>query len=150
VMALSREQCDLLGGVVAIAAFVLADAVFIARLMRSPGAEQVVGALFLLLFVPVLYLGISAFHLARPGIYVVWIALFMLFLAAELLLDYVFKTPFREVRWQVILYVTLFFGSLGGMIGVARQAGRAWAVAAIIGFLSTVVLAFVQRQVTGQ
>jgi hypothetical protein len=148
-MTFSKDACDLLGGIVALAAFVLADVVFLARLMRSPGVEQIFGVLILLLFVPLAYLGISAFHVPRPGIYFVWIGLFMLFLVVELLLDYVFKLPFRAVRWQVVLYVMLFFGSLGGMIGVARQAGRGWALAAIVGFLSTAVLAFVQRRVTG-
>jgi hypothetical protein len=148
-MAFSRVTCDLLGGIVAVSAFLLADAVFVARLMKSPGAEQIFGVLFVLLLVPLVYLGVSTLHLPPPPIYSVWIGLFMLFLVAELLLDYVFKVPFREVRWQVVLYVMLFFGSLGGMIGVARQAGRGWAVAAIIGFLSTTVLAFVQRRVTG-
>lgn len=78
-----------------------------------------------------------------------WVGLFITYLLVELLLDYILQAPFREVRWQVILYVTLFFGALGGMIGVAGQAGRAWTIAAVIGFFSTAILAFPQHRVTG-
>jgi len=148
-MRFSKEQCDVLGGIVAIAAFLLADAVFIARLMRSPGAERAFGLLLVALLLPATYLLVSASALSRPPIYAVWLGLFLLFLVVELLLDYVLGAPFREVRWQVILYVTLFFGAFGGLIGVAGLAGRTWALAAIAGFLSVAVLAFVQHRVTG-
>ncbi len=148
-MALSKKQCDLLGGIVAAAAFLLADAVFVARLAGSHNAEQFAGILFLGLSVPVTYLLISAFRGDRPGIYFIWLGLFLLFLVVEAVLDYLLQIPFREVRWQVILYVMLFFGSLGGLIGVAGLAGRGWTVAAILGFLSTASLALAQHLVTG-
>jgi hypothetical protein len=148
-MTFSREQCDLLGALVAISAFLLADAVFISRMLKNPEAEWLFGLLLLMLLVPLTYLMISTLYLPRPPIYLGWIGLFMIYLVVELLLDYVFKVPFREVRWQAILYVMLFFGALGGMIGVASLAGRRWGIAAIVGFLSTTVLAFVQHRQTG-
>jgi len=148
-MEFSKERCDLLGGIVAISAFLFADAVFIARMTKNPKVEWVFGLFLLLLVIPVAYLQVSAFYLPRPRIYFVWIGLFSLYLLIELLLDYLFKVPFRDVHWQVILYVTLFFGSFGGMIGVASLAGRPWGFVATIGFLSTTFLAFVQHHVTG-
>lgn len=101
------------------------------------------------LLIPAAYLLASSFHLPRPRIYIVWVGLFALFLVAELLLDYVFAVPFRHVRWQLIAYVVLFFGSFGGLIGLASLQGRAWGVAAIVGFLSTAILAFLQHRATG-
>ena len=68
---------------------------------------------------------------------------------AELLLDYVFKIEFRQVRWMVISYVTLFFAGTGGMIGVAAEAGRSWSVSSVVLFLIMAVLAVVQRAKTG-
>ena len=133
----------------ALLAFLLADAVFIARLAGRSDVERMMGLAFLALSIPTTYLLWAASRDGRPGIYFAWLLLFLAFLVVEALLDYVLHVPFREVRWQVVLYVMLFFGSLGGMIGVAGLAGRRWAVAAIVGFLSTAVLAFVQRRATG-
>ncbi len=70
-------------------------------------------------------------------------------LILELLLDYILKIDFRQVRWMVISYVVLFFAGAGGMIGVAALAGRGWAILAVILFLVMAVLAFVQRAATG-
>jgi hypothetical protein len=50
---------------------------------------------------------------------------------------------------MVISYVILFFAGTGGMLGVAANAGRGWAISAIILFLIMAALAFVQRTVTG-
>lgn len=65
-MAWTREQVDLLGAIVALAAFVLADAVFAARLARMPGAERVAGILMVLLALPAAFLLFTAGRLERP------------------------------------------------------------------------------------
>jgi hypothetical protein len=49
----------------------------------------------------------------------------------------------------VIGYVVLFFAGIGGMLGVAANAGRGWNIAALALFLIMAVLTFVQRAVTG-
>ena len=67
----------------------------------------------------------------------------------EFLLDYALKIEFRQTRWMVISYVVLYFARTGGMLGVAANAGRGWTISAVILFLVTAVLAFVQRSVTG-
>ncbi len=71
------------------------------------------------------------------------------YLLVELLLDYVFKIEFRQVRWMVISYVTLFFAGTGGMIGIAGNAGGRWTILSVILFLIMTVLAFLQRAKTG-
>jgi hypothetical protein len=65
------------------------------------------------------------------------------------LVDYVLKVDFRQTQWMVISYVVLYFAGIGGMIGVAAEAGRGWAISAVILFMIAGVLAFVQRAVTG-
>jgi hypothetical protein len=50
---------------------------------------------------------------------------------------------------MVISYVVFYFASMGGMIGVASLAGRAWGIASIVLFFISLILAFVQRAVTG-
>ena len=67
----------------------------------------------------------------------------------EFLLDYALKIEFRQTRWMVISYVVLYFAGTGGMLGVASNAGRGWTISAVILFLVTAVLAFVQRAATG-
>ena len=56
---------------------------------------------------------------------------------------------FRNVQWMVISYVVLFFAGTGGMLGVARNAGRGWTILAVSLFLVMAALAFIQRAVTG-
>jgi hypothetical protein len=50
---------------------------------------------------------------------------------------------------MTIAYVIVFFSGTGGMIGVASQAGRAWAAPGVVLFLVMAALAFIQRAVTG-
>jgi hypothetical protein len=145
----SLNRCNVLGGILAVTIFLLTISIFVARLSGRPQIEHWVGIVLILLILPLTYLLISAFYLDRPKIYFLWIGLMILFLVVELLLDYVFELPFRTVRWQAIAYVMLFFGSTGGMLGVATLAGRGWTVAAVTGFLIMAVLAFVQRSITG-
>ena len=71
------------------------------------------------------------------------------YLILELFLDYILKIDFRNTRWMVITYVTIFFGATGGMIGLASLAGRGWMLITVITFLTMAVLAFVQRAITG-
>lgn len=70
-------------------------------------------------------------------------------LVVEVLLDYILKIDFRNVRWMVIGCVVLFFAGTGGMLAMARCAGRGWIISAILLFLIMAVLTFVQRAVTG-
>ena len=145
----SIHRENLLGAILALSIFWITIGVFLARLAGKPKLEYSLGLFLILLIFPLIYLLISAFDLGRPKIYFLWIGLMILFLVVEMLLDYVWSVPFRTVRWQTIVYAVLFFGSTGGMIGVAGLAGRGWSVAAIMSFLIMGALAFFQRHVTG-
>jgi hypothetical protein len=143
------ERTNLLGALVAVVFYVCVILVFILRLLGNPQHVTWIGLVWLLLILPLGYLLLVAQQFQRPVLYYVQIGLMILFLIAELLLDYVLKIDFRSVRWMVIGYVVLFFAGGGGMIGVAAEAGRGWTIAAVVLFLVMGVLAFVQRAVTG-
>ena len=93
---------------------------------------------------PLLYPGSE-----RPFIYYLQIGIMLVYLIVLFLVDYVLRYDFRQTQWMVISYVMLYFAGAGGMIGVASLAGRSWTVSAIILFLITFILAYVQRAVTG-
>jgi hypothetical protein len=143
------EKTNLLGAIVAVAFYVSAILVFIFRLLGQPRFGHWIGYFEFLLSVPMIYLLVKAPQLERPALYYIQIGLMLAWLIVEALLDYILKIDFRQVRWLVISYVVLFFAGTGGMLGVARNAGRGWTISAIILFLVMAILTFVQRAVTG-
>lgn len=142
-------RLDVLGACVALLALVLVSAVFVARLCGRPQLEHWIGFGLLSCAIPLGYLLFKAPATGRAPLYYVQVGLMLLYLGAEALLDYIFHIDFREVRWLVISYVTLFFGATGGMIGVASLAGRAWTLSAVVLFLIMTALAFIQHARTG-
>ena len=140
---------ELLGGVVAVAIYVLCILVFVARLAERPAHAYWLGICLLLTLVPLAYLIVRAPQLERPPLFYIQVGLMILYLSVELVLDYWPGIEFRQLRWAVISYVTLFLGATGGMIGVAALAGRGWGVLAVILFWVMTLLAFFQRFITG-
>jgi len=143
------EKLNILGAIVAVTFFLSAILVFIFRLFGKPQVGHWIGYFELLLAIPLLYLLIQAPQFNRPPLYYIQIGCILAWLFVELLLDYVLKIDFRQVRWMVIGYVTLFFAGSGGLLGLATLAGRGWSILAVVLFLIMAVLAFVQRKVTG-
>lgn len=143
------ETTNIIGAMVTILIYVLIVLVFVARLGGNSRAEHVLGLAVVALLVPLVYLLFAARGSGRSALYLVQLSLMIAYLVAELLLDYVFRLDFRNVRWMAISYVTLFFAATGGMLGVAAQAGRGWMYSSIALFLTMAVLAFVQRAITG-
>ncbi len=140
---------NLLGAVVTIILYVSAILVFVVRLIGKSEIGHWFGSIEFLMAIPMLYLLFKAPELNRPALYYIQIGLMLSWLIAEAFLDYFYKVNFRQVRWIVIVYITLFFAGTGGMLGVAANAGRGWSMITIILFLVMAVLAFVQRVVTG-
>ena len=143
------ERVNLLGALSAQVIFLLCISVFFARLLGKAKTESLLGASLLLVAIPLAYLVITAPRFNRPPLYYIQIYLMLTFLLVELLLDYVLKIEFRQVRWMMISYVTIFFAGTGGMIGVAGNAGGPWTVLSVILYLTMAVLAFFQRAKTG-
>jgi hypothetical protein len=98
---------------------------------------------------PLGYLLLRAPEFNRPSLYYIQIGAMLVWLIVLFLVDYVLKYDFRQTQWMVISFVVLAYAGLGGMIGVAGLAGRGWTISAIILFLITAVLGFVQRAITG-
>jgi hypothetical protein len=144
-----REKANVLGALLAYAIDVTVILIFIVRLMKRPALEHGLGLMLMIAAVPLVYLLAVASALRRPALYYLQIGLMLAFLLVEFLLDYVLKIEFRNTRWMTIAYVMIFFSGTGGMIGVASQAGRAWAAPAVVLFLVMTALAFIQRAVTG-
>lgn len=145
----SIEQLNLLGAIVTLIFFTSAIGVFISRLAKAPTIGFAMGTIEFFLLVPILYLLYKAPAHHRTTLYYVQLILFVIWLVVEFLLDYAYKLDFRNTRWIVILYVTLFFAAAGGMLGIGSLAGKKWTLALVILFFAMGILAFVQRAVTG-
>lgn len=143
------EKTNLIGAITTVAFFVSASLVFVSRLAGRPRFGFWLGIFELLLAIPLVYMLIKAPSEGRPTLYYIQVAAILLWLAVELLLDYILKIDFRQVRWMVITYVVLFFAGAGGLVGIASNAGKPWSIIAIVLFLIMTVLTFVQRAVTG-
>ena len=143
------ERANSLGAVLTVAFYVLAILVFVFRLLDRPAYARLAGWIELILALPLAYLLVTAAALERPVLYRVQVGLMLAWLMVELVLDYILRVQFREIRWAVIGYVVLYFAGAGGMLGVAAQAGRGWMLLSVVLFLVMAALAFVQRAVTG-
>jgi hypothetical protein len=144
------EKTNLLGAIVTVAIYILYILLFIFRLLGMPQYGHLLASAQFFSVIPFVYLLLKAPQLERSVLYYVQISLMLIFLMVELFLDYLLNIEFRQVRWMVISYVTLFFAATGGLLGVvAYTANRAWIVSAVILFLIMAALAFVQRAVTG-
>jgi hypothetical protein len=143
------EKTNLLGAVTAVAFFVSAILVFVFRLLGKPQYGHWIGYFEFLLAIPLIFLIIQGPQLGRPALYYIQVGCILAWLLVEVLLDYILKVDFRQVRWIVISYVVLFFAGTGGLLGVATNAGRGWSITAVVLFLVMAVLTFVQRAVTG-
>jgi hypothetical protein len=140
---------NLIGAVLANVINISSILVFVFRLLEKPVISHWTGIILELCIFPLVYLIYTARRFSRSKIYYIWIGLMIAFVIVEFLLDWYPGIDFRDNLAIVIPYVMLFFGSTGGMIGVARLAGKRWAVFTIITCLVMFILAFVQRQVTG-
>lgn len=124
-------------------------AVFISRILGWLEIGRWVGFASSLVVVPLVYLFVVGLRIGRRKIYFVWLVLMVLFALFELVVDQILRIDLRSAQWTVVPYVMFFFVATGGMIGIASQAGKAWAITTVIIFLIMAVLAFVQRGITG-
>jgi len=144
-----KEKLDLLGALVAHIIFISSIITFSSRMLFKTRPGHWLGIPILLMAFPLGYLLVKAPELNRPFLYYVQIAVMLVWLMVLFLVDYIFKYDFRQTQWMVISYVVLYFAGLGGMIGIAVEAGSGWTISAVILFFIAAILAFVQRVVTG-
>ena len=143
------RNANLVGAITANVYMLLIIAVFVSRILGWFEIERWVGFASSLIIVPLVYLFVVGLGTGRRKIYFVWLALMVLFALFELVVDQILRIDLRSAQWTVVPYVMFFFAATGGMIGVASQAGKAWAITTVIIFLIMAILAFVQRGITG-
>jgi len=140
---------DFLGAIAAHVIFISSIITFSSRMIFKLQTGHWIGIPILLMAFPLGYLLTMAPKFNRPFLYYIQIVTMLIWLIILFLVDYVFKYDFRQTQWMVISYVMLYFAGVGGMIGIAAQAGKGWSISAVILFFITAVLAFVQRAITG-
>lgn len=143
------RMANLVGAITANVYMLLIIAVFVSRILGWFEIGRWVGFASSLIIVPLVYLFVVGLGTGRRKIYFVWLALMVLFALFELVVDQILRIDLRSAQWTVVPYVMFFFAATGGMIGVASQAGKAWAITTVIVFLIMAILAFVQRGITG-
>jgi Ca2+/Na+ antiporter len=143
------ERLNLIGAVTALVIFISSIITFSSRMIFEIAPGHWVGTPLLLMVFPLAYLLIKAPGANRPFLYYVQAGLMLLFIILLFFVDFVFQYDFRQTQWMVISFVTLYFAAMGGMIGIASLAGRAWTISSVILFFIAAILAFVQRAVTG-
>jgi hypothetical protein len=142
-------MASLVGAITANVYMLLIIAVFVSRILGWLEIGRWIGIASSLVLIPLIYLFVIGLKTDRPKIYFVWLVLMILFLFFELIVDDILQVDFRSVNWVVIPYVMFFFAATGGMIGVASQAGKSWAITTVIVFFIMAILAFIQRGITG-
>ena len=145
----SKLVADLVGAITANVYMLLIITVLITRTLGWLEIERWVGFTSSLVIFPLLYLFVVGLRTSRRKVYFAWLALMVSFALFELVVDQILMIDIRSVQWTVILYVMFFFAATGGMIGVASQAGKAWAITTVTIFLIMAVISFVQRGITG-
>ena len=144
-----EKMANLVGALTANIYMLLIIAIFALRISGYLEIGRWVGLVSTLALVPLAYLLAVGFNTERRSIYFVWLGLMILFVLFELVIDHILRVDFRSQQWSVIAYVMFFFAATGGMIGVASQAGKTWAILTTIIFLIMAALSFVQRAITG-
>ncbi len=131
----SKHSIDLLGSIIANVNNILLIGIFLARIYKYSKIENWLGIIFILSIIPLTLMLLESFAFSREGLYYVQLILMMSFIVLELILDYLLKIDFRQNRSVLIPYVTLFYASFGGMIGIASHSGKQWTIITVITFL---------------
>jgi hypothetical protein len=145
----SKENINLLGSILANINNLLLIFIFLARINHYPRTEYFFGLIFIITVIPLAWMFIKAFEFSQSFIYFLQLGLMIIFILVELILDYILKLDFRHNRNIVIPYVTLFYASFGGMIGIASQSGKIWTIVTILTFLIMVGLSLSMHFKTG-
>ena len=131
----SKYSVNLLGAIIANINNILLTFLFATRIYKYPKIEHWLGIIFMLSIIPLILMLIKAFETNRDILYFIQLFLMISFIVVEFLLDYLLKIDFRQNRNIVIPYVTIFYASFGGMIGIASHCGKQWTVITVITFL---------------
>ena len=114
--------------------------VFVLRRRRLDLVERY-GWLYLLLVVPALWAIVVARTEGEPWQYIVFLGLFVGFLAMEALYDWVLRIPFRERNdWRLLVpYVALYVSSSYGFVVMTWRESVPWGVLILVLILAQFV-----------
>jgi hypothetical protein len=125
---------DWVFGLAALAFNLLIAAIFIAQKYRNDKLTRVFGLFWLALALPLGAVLVRYLTAGRPAWVVVCLALVLLYMAVEWLLDYVLKIPFRDKLSLHVPYIILEYIALFSLIGIAISIHAAWGWAVSITF----------------
>ncbi len=106
-------------------------AVFILRNKRMDILERF-GWLYLLLSIPTLYAIILVVQQQKPREYLIFLVIFMAFLALEGLYDHVLKIPFRQNWRYVVPYLMLYYAAGYGFVVMVWKDSPTWGIAMLV------------------
>lgn len=111
------------------------SALYVATKLGDTLLMQVCGGIVISLIIPfaITLVGFSREKAGKRTIISNWIILAYLFL--ELILDYVFRIPFREILALHVPYIIVFYAALFSMIGVSLEKNRKMGYAVVVTFL---------------
>ena len=143
-------RANLIGAVTGLFLYGLYILMFGLRLLGLAEWGHRVATLQFLGLLPLVYLLVVFPRIDARPLFAVQVGLMIFFLILEFVVDYWLRLDFRNTRWMVITYVTMFFAATGGLLGIiARMPDRVWIMVGGVMFLVMAVLAFVSRAVTG-
>ena len=141
----SIQHINLIGSITANLNNFLLSGIFISRIYNKRRIEYWLGIFFIFTIIPLIFLLVEAITFERSLLYFIQIILMIAFIILELILDYIIKPDFREKKKTLIPYITLFYASTGGMIGVAGQSGKTWSIITINTFLLMVIFSLIMH-----
>ena len=106
---------------------ILLTTVFILR-KKSMATLERFGWSYLLLSIPTLYAIILAIQKQKPIEYLVFLGIFMAFLALEGVFDHVLKIPFRQNWRYVVPYLMLYYAAGYGFVVMVWKNSPTWGI----------------------
>lgn len=128
---LEAKLTDLLIVIIANAANLLLAGIFLARLNALQGLERLLGIVFVVLGVPLVYLVINNFLLGRD-LWTIYLPIpLILFMLMELILDYLISAPWRG-SWLIGPYMLVYYVGLFAMIGFSFRVSKLYGFITLI------------------
>ncbi len=106
---------------------ILLTTVFILR-KKSMAILERFGWLYLLLSIPTLYATILVVQEQKPTAYLVFLGIFMAFLAVEGVFDHVLKIPFRQNWRYLVPYLMLYYAAGYGFVVMVWKDSQTWGI----------------------
>ena len=108
--------------------------IFVAQKKDRQKLTRTLGILWLSLAIPLSVVFVRYLIAGREMWITICFGFILTYMLVELLLDYVFKVPFREKKITHIPYIILEYMALFGLIGISFDINRTWGLCVSIAF----------------